>query len=283
MICKKYLSLTKPGIIVGNLIPAVGGFALASHGFLQMRLLGMTMLGLALVIASACVWNNYFDRRVDKMMARTQSRPLVQGLVSGKEAIFLATFLGLLGFVVLMIWTPLLTVGVALAGVVGYVVFYGISKYRTSYGTLIGSFAGAMPPVVGYTAVSHRLDIGAFILFAMMVLWQMPHFFAIAIRRLDDYKAAAIPVLPAVKGIFATKVQMVIYVVAFVLASILLAVFGFAGGIYLTVVSLIGVVWIGLAFFGFRTAEDQRWAKQMFMFSLVAILGVFGLLLTPFR
>lgn len=276
MVCriKKYLSLTKPGIIMGNLIPAGGGFALACRGHIDIFLFLATMVGVALVIAAACVGNNYFDRKIDGKMARTRCRPLVQGLVSGRNALVFALILAVCGFLVLGLWTSLLTVGAALAGFVGYVVLYGIYKYRTSYGTLIGSFAGAMPPVVGYTAVSHQVDGGVIILFSMMVLWQMPHFFAIAIRRLEDYIAAAIPVLPAVKGVAVTKVHMAFYVVAFVLTSTLLTVFGYTGYGYLAVALALGGVWIWLSLLGFKAQNDNKWARKMFTLSLLNITAL---------
>jgi protoheme IX farnesyltransferase len=124
------------------------------------------------------------------------------------------------------------------------------------------------------------MDGGAYILFIMMVLWQMPHFFAIAIRRLDDYIAAEIPVLPAIKGIFLTKVHMVFYVVAFVLASTLLTVFGYTGYGYLIVALALGCIWIGLSFLGFRTQSDQKWARKMFTFSLINITVLCLMLVT---
>src|SRR5208282_3822889 len=115
----------------------------------------------------------------------------------------------------LMITTNPLAVSVAFAAFFIYVVLYGFWKRRKTVATLVGSIAGAIPPVVGYVAVSNRLDVGAWILFSILVLWQMPHFFAIAMYRLEDYKAASVAVLPAVKGIYATKVQMLLYILAF--------------------------------------------------------------------
>ncbi len=256
---------------MGNLITTVGGFALASRGHIDGLLLLLTLAGLGLVIASACVFNNYFDRNIDGKMKRTQNRALVKGLVSGKNAIFFASLLGICGFLILIQYTNALAIGAALVGFLGYVVLYGICKYRTSYGTLIGSLSGAMPPLVGYLAASHRLDAGALILFTMIALWQMPHFFAIAMYRLDDYAAAAIPVLPLKKGTHATKVQMLLYVIAFALTSLLLTALGYTGYAYLTVAALLGVIWLALSIQGFKTSNDPRWARKMFACSLVTV------------
>jgi protoheme IX farnesyltransferase len=274
MICKPYIALTKPGIVVGNLIPMLGGFFLASQG--KIETLWAAVIGLALVMGSACVWNNYFDRAADQKMERTQSRPLVRGDISERGVLWLGCLLGALGFLILAAWTPWSAVFFAVIGFAGYVVLYGISKYKTYHATLLGSIAGAMPVLVGYTAFAKRVDGAALILFAMMVLWQMPHFYAIAIRRLKDYQAASIPVLPAVRGIFVTKVQMVLYVIAFGAAASLLYVWGYAGVFYLWVVCALASGWTLLALLGLRREDDEKWAKEMFIFSLVVVLGVFG-------
>src|SRR6202040_4019316 len=116
-----------------------------------------------------------------------------------------------------------------------YVVLYSFWKYRSSLATLVGSIAGAVPPVVGYCSVSNRFDTGAVLFFLILVLWQMPHFFSIAMYRLQDYSAAAIPVLPIKKGNHRTKVHMVFYILGFIMVAILLTVFGYTGYSYLIV------------------------------------------------
>jgi protoheme IX farnesyltransferase len=129
---------------------------------------------------------------------------------------------------------------------------------------------------VGYCAVKGSFDLGALILFLMIVLWQMPHFFAIAIYRLEDYAAASIPVLPIKRGMFATKVQMLLYTLAFVAVSCMLTFFGVAGYSYLFVALFLGSVWSYLCFKGFRAANDKLWARQMFSFSLIIVIALCG-------
>lgn len=271
--------LTKPGIILGNLITTAGGFALASQRSFDPFLFLQTLLGLGLIIASACICNNYLDRHADAKMARTQNRPFVQGTISVRSALFLALLLGLLGTVVLSVYTHLLTALIAVAGFVFYVGMYTLLKHRSTSGTLIGSIAGAVPPVVGYCAVSQRLDLGAALLFAILFLWQMPHFYAIAVYRLKEYAAASIPVLPVKKGIFVTKIYIVAYIVAFTAVAPLLTVFGFTGSFYLVGMLILSFLWLGLALQGFRAESDARWARQLFQFSLVVILTFSALLL----
>lgn len=269
---KAYLMLTKPGIILGNSITAIAGFALASRGHFNFCLLFAMLEGLSLIIASACVFNNYIDQNADKKMVRTQNRALPKGIITPKAALVYATLLGFFGVFILAKLTNLLTLVVALAGFFIYVGVYSFLKYRTAHGTLVGSIAGAIPPVVGYTAVTGHLDIASFIIFMTIVMWQMPHFFAIAVYRLDDYVAASIPVLPIKKGMKTVKIQIVLYIVAYTIFSVSFTFYGLTGVTYLIISLLVGFTWLVLGIRGFIAQNDQRWARQMFIFSLIAVM-----------
>lgn len=272
---KDYYQLTKPGIIYGNAITVVAGFILASRGHVNWLLLLATLAGLSLVVASGCVLNNYIDRDIDGLMERTKNRALAQGRVSPRSALVHATFLGLIGISILAFYTNLLTVAVSLVGLFVYVVVYSMwLKRRSVYGTIVGSIAGAVPPVVGYLALRGSLDLGAIILFFILALWQMPHSFSIAIYRLSDYTKARIPVLPVKKGVHATKIQMVIYIALFIIATFLLAVFGYAGYSYLAVMTLLGLGWLALSAKGFWTKQsgDKLWARNMFIYSILVVV-----------
>lgn len=280
-VTRTYWLLTKPGIIMGNLITTAGGFALASSGSFNIGLILATALGLSCVIASSCVLNNCIDRKADREMARTQNRPLVTGAISLKGALVFASVLGIIGTYVLATFANLLALSVALLGLVFYVIFYSFSKYQTVHSTLIGSIAGAVPPIVGYTAVSHSLDRGAFIFFVMMVLWQMPHFYAIAIYRMKDYAKASIPVLPIVKGVLVTKWQMIFYTIAFVIASLMLTVLHGTSMVYAIIAAVLGSVWIGLSIQGLKCTDDRLWARRMFVFSLIIITALCAAMFLP--
>lgn len=269
-----YYLLTKPGIVLGNLVTVAAGFLLASKGVIHLGLFFGTLAGLAFIMASACVFNNYIDREVDGKMKRTKNRPLAAGLISGDKAIFFGSVLGVMGGLILFFTTNLLTLFIASLGFFIYVVLYSLWKCHTIYGTAIGSLAGAVPPVVGYCAVSDRFDAGALILFAMMVLWQMPHFFAIALYHFQDYKAAGIPVLPIIKGAFRTKIHMVLYIAAFIFTASLLTFFHYTGIFYLIVTLLLGTAWLGLGLKGFATQNDQKWGGEMFRLSLILIAAI---------
>jgi len=266
-----YFILTKPGIVLGNIITTTAGFLLASKGHFDLWLFLATVLGLALIIASACVFNNAIDRDADEKMSRTKDRPLPRGLITAKSALLFAVILGISGGYILAVYTNVLTALVALTGFFVYVVVYSLWKYRSTNATLVGSIAGAVPPVVGYVAVTNQMDAAAWILFAIVLLWQMPHFYAIAVYRIEDYLAASIPVLPTTKGMFLTKVSMSLYIVAFMVATLLLLTYGYTGIAYLVTAAVLGFAWFVLSLLGFQAKNDARWGRQMFRLSLVVI------------
>jgi protoheme IX farnesyltransferase len=269
---KNYFLITKPGILFGNLISVMGGFFLASQGSVDAALLVFTTVGISLVIASSCVINNCLDRDLDQMMARTCDRSLAKGLVPPKTAMLYALLLGVVGMAMLVAKTNALTVFIVLGGFVVYVGIYSFYLKRHSvYAPLIGSLAGAAPPLAGYCAVSGRFDMGALILLAIFSLWQMPHFYAIAIYRLDDYAAANIPVLPAVRGVSATKKHIIGFLLAFILSALMLTVGGYTGYRYFAVTLVLGLVWLSIAGGAYKATNDRRWAKKMFAFSVLTI------------
>jgi protoheme IX farnesyltransferase len=281
MSLKSYYEITKPGIVYGNAIPVIGSFLLASNGQVQWGLFTATVIGIGLVMASSCVFNNVIDRDIDAKMSRTKSRPVVAGRISVPAALAYGTLLGLAGFSLLFFGANMLTAEVAALGFFFYVVMYSMWWKRGSvWGTEIGSVSGAVPAVVGYVAVKDRIDLAAVLLFALMVAWQMPHFYGIAIRLFDDYTAAKIPALPLVRGMHAAKVQMTVYVIAFIAAASLLTAFGYCGYVYLAVVLLFGLAWLSICLKGFRIPDNDKkenalWARRVFLFSLWVLLATF--------
>jgi protoheme IX farnesyltransferase len=271
---RSYLYLTKPGIVRSNVMTAMAGFILASGiaGFNPWTFIAM-VIGLTFVISAACVFNNYIDRDIDAQMKRTQYRALVKGTIAPRTALDFGTVLLTAGLLILFYGTNLLTVLLALAIVFFYIAVYTIAKRRTVYGTLLGTICGAIPPVVGYTAVTGRLDLGAGLLFLILTLWQMPHFYAIAIFRLSDYKAAHIPVLPAVAGLRTTQIHMLVFIAAYIPAALALAWFGYTGTVYAVVMGVLGLTWFGFGLRGLNVSSPENWARFMFRFSLLVLLG----------
>lgn len=276
VIIKRYLQVTKPGIIFGNLISIIGGFLLAAKGQIDYTLFLTTLIGISLVIASGCVLNNYIDRDIDRKMERTKNRIMVKGLISLKASLIYATVLGIAGFMLLYLTSTPLVMRLAMIGFVVYVGVYSLYMKRKSvYSTLIGSLSGAAPPVIGYCAVSNRFDTGALILLLIFSLWQMPHSYAIAIFRFKDYQAASIPVLPVKRGISITKHYIILYIIGFMVATLMLTLSGYTGYKYLIVAASISVWWLGMALQGYKSANDDKvWAYKMFIFSLIAIISL---------
>ncbi|MFG6666242.1 heme o synthase [Halomonas sp. HNIBRBA4712] len=269
------LELTKPGIIGGNLIAAIGGYFLAAQGQFDLMTFAAVLLGIALIIGSACACNNVIDRDIDALMARTRHRPLVRGSVSITQALGLSALLGVCGVVCLALGTNGLTVALAVIGWGVYVGIYSLyMKRHSEYGTLVGSLSGAMPPVVGYCAVTGTFDSGAIALLVIFCLWQMPHSYAIAIFRYADYQRASIPVLPVVRGIKTAKHHILGYIVAFIPASLALGLASQAGLGYLCVALVMGCYWLYLALRGYRLTDDVRWAKQVFGVSILTITAM---------
>ncbi|CDG20108.1 Protoheme IX farnesyltransferase [Xenorhabdus poinarii G6] len=272
---KQYLQVTKPGIIFGNLISAIGGFLLASKGVIDYPLFFATMAGVSLVVASGCVFNNYIDRDIDRIMERTKERALVKGLINPKISLIYASVLGIAGIVLLYVAANALAMQLALIGFVVYVGVYSLYMKRKSvYGTLVGSLSGAAPPVIGYCAVAGHFDTGALILLLIFSLWQMPHSYAIAIFRFKDYQAANIPVLPVIKGISVAKNHITLYILAFTVATLMLALSGYAGYKYLIVAAAVSIWWLGMALSGYKTDNDRLWARKLFVFSIIAIMSL---------
>jgi protoheme IX farnesyltransferase len=275
MSLKHFIQITKPGIIFGNVLSVAGGFFLASKGHVDIGLFLAAVIGTSLVVASGCVFNNCIDRDIDVKMERTKNRVLVQGLVSVKLALIYATVLGILGVGLLYTRANALAALFAVIGFVIYVGFYSLYLKRKSvHGTLVGSLSGAMPPVIGYVAVSNTFDLAALTLLVMFSLWQMPHSYAIAIFRFNDYRAASIPVLPVKRGIRVAKRHILIYILAFLLATLMLTFGGYAGLNYLAVAAAMGMYWLYMAWTGYKAKDDTVWARKLFVFSIFTITAL---------
>ncbi len=280
---KTYYKLAKPGIIYGNAINAIAGFLLASQDGYDFRLLMITLIGISLIVASACVFNNIWDAEIDAKMERTKNRAMAVKSITKSNAAVYGGLLFMLGATILHYHINDAALFAASFGFLVYVFLYTPLKRHTIYATQIGAVAGAMPAVAGYTAITNNFDLGAGILFLIIALWQMPHFYAIAIYRMDEYAAAGVPVLSVKKGINFTKISTLIYLIAFTASTSLLTVYGLTGYLYLAVMLLLGLIWLykgvkglsarGGSAFGGKVADDILWAKKMFRLSLIIILA----------
>ncbi|OUL83408.1 heme o synthase [Paraburkholderia hospita] len=270
---RSYLKLTKPGIVLGNMVSLSGGYFLASRSTIDWLQFVLVLLSVALVIGSGCAVNNVVDRDIDALMARTRTRPMVSGDIPTQAALLFAGLLAVAGFILLYQGSKCLVAVLLL--LVGYIVYAGVYtllfKRKSIHGTMVGSVSGAMPPVVGYCAASGRFDMAALIPLIIFCIWQMPHSYAIAIFRSSDYRAAAIPVYPLVKGTFAAKRHIIGYILAFTCAAALLVPLGYAGVIYLFAALASGIIWFWIALRGLKAQDDIRWARQLFFASIAVV------------
>jgi protoheme IX farnesyltransferase len=271
---KLYYSLVKPGVLYGNAITAAAGFLFAAQGHINIGLFAALFIGSSLVIGAACALNNYLDRDIDSLMERTKSRAVASGAIPGRNAVIFSIVLLVIGMTVLLVWTNKLVVIAGLVGFIDYVWLYGaLSKRKSIHGTLVGSISGAIPIFSGYVAVTSHIDAAAILVFLILFLWQMPEFYSISIYRRDEYKAAHVPVMSVMKGIQNTKVQIFIYTVLFVVATLLLSLFGDTSYSYTIVMGLLGLYWLKLASKGLSIRDNNAWARKMFKFSLIILLA----------
>lgn len=258
---------------------AAAAFFFAAQGHVQLSTFLAMLVGISLVIGGACVFNNCLDRKIDSHMARTSKRALVSGQIRLGWALAYGLVLETAGLVILTAFTNTTAALAGFVGFIAYVGIYGYFKRRSLHGTEVGSVAGAIPPVVGYTAVTGRVDAAAILLFLILVCWQMPHFYAIAIFRLKDYKAAKLPMLPAVKGVRTAKIYTLSYVIMFATACCALSFMGYAG-LSFAVAMLVGSLywfWVGASHFS--ELKDTVWGKRMFLVSL-KVLVLFSVVLS---
>jgi protoheme IX farnesyltransferase len=266
-----YYNLTKPGIVYGNAIHICAGvlFAAAMYPLHLNSFLGV-LFGTSLVIASACVMNNYFDRNIDARMNRTKKRATVTGAISFTEIVIFAAVLLLGGLGLLAALTNLLVVGLGVTAYVFYVLIYTYSKRITVHSTLIGSVPGALPAVAGYAAFSDSLDTGALLLFFLIVCWQMPHFYAISLYRRRDYEAAKLPVLGVIAPVRTVKATMATFLISYIVTILLMNGTGVTG-MGATLILLTGAGYWVYAFVR-KSISTERWARRFFGASLVVSL-----------
>ncbi|GAJ98527.1 LOW QUALITY PROTEIN: heme O synthase, protoheme IX farnesyltransferase COX10-CtaB [Geomicrobium sp. JCM 19055] len=261
----------KTGIVKSNLIAMFAGMALALYAnqlnpLIMIPEIVLATIGSAFVIGAAGTFNNLYDRDIDRIMERTKNRPTVTGVMSLRNGLIFGSSLAILGLISLFIASPL----AGLFGFLGlflYVIPYTMwTKRRTIYNTEIGSLSGAVPPLIGWAAISSdMMSPGVLGLFIVMLLWQMPHFYAIAIRKHDEYKAASVPMLPVVKGLRRTYLQTNFYLVLLIAASFLFLPLSL--GIVLVALLLSGA-WLVLSIVGYHKMDEQKWARVMFIYSL---------------
>ena len=272
---RDYVTLTKPRIMVLLLLTAAGGMFVGAEGVPSAELLVATLGGLALACGGASALNHVFDRDLDAHMRRTDRRPVAAGRVPPERALEFGVALSALSFVVLASFVNVLAALLAVAGNLFYVVVYtGYLKRSTPQNIVIGGAAGAVPPVVGWAAVTGNLALPALLLFLIVFYWTPPHFWALALLIRRDYEAARVPMLPVVKGEAVTARSIVRYTVVLVVISLLPVAVRTAGWLYLGVAVVLGAAFIALALALRRETTPPR-ARRLFSFSLAYLALLF--------
>ncbi|WP_141431316.1 heme o synthase [Bacillus sp. 03113] len=267
---KDFLSLIKIGIVNSNLITIFTGIWLALHfsglSFLNhLDTIFFTLVGSSLIIAGSCSLNNYIDRDIDAIMERTKDRPTVTGRFNPVKVAILSFSFLLIGTIFLMLTTVTAAV-IGILGVFSYIVLYTKwSKRQYVSNTVVGSISGAVPPLIGWAAVDPNLDMMAWALFLIMFVWQPPHFYALAMRRVNEYRSAGIPMLPVVKGFQTTKKHIIIWVLALLPLPFLLTELGVP---FLILATILNVGWLLTGFYARKYKDDIKWATIMFLYSL---------------
>lgn len=261
-----YLELTKPRVQTLLLWTTITTMLVA--GDPSFGLILVTCLGGALSAGSAGAINHYIDRDIDLQMVRTARRPIPAGRISPRAALIYGITLGIASEAVLLVWVNALAALLALCGLLGYVFVYTLwLKRRTPQNIVIGGAAGAIPPLVGWAAVTGSLNLTAWLLFAIVFMWTPPHFWALSVMIRDDYKATSIPMLPVVRGVKSTTSHILVYSVLLLITTMIPVATGAFGAIYAVAASVLGLIFIGMAIRLTRNSEKPV-PLQTYLFSL---------------
>lgn len=273
-----YIELTKPRITSLIVLTAAAGFCLGSHTGVDYRLLSISMLGIALLASGVFTLNQYMERDLDALMRRTAMRPLPTGKLVPNEALLFGTALTILAEVYLAVLVNPLTALLGLAVIAGYLFVYTPLKTRTSLSTVAGAFPGAVPPLIGWAAARGELDVGAWVLFAILFLWQFPHFLAIAWMYREDYGRAGILMLPVVEPDGrVTGQQIIAYTIMLLPVSLLPTMLAVSGKVYFYGAIILGLLFLGSSIRAALSRSNQH-ARQLLLASVIYLPLLFGLM-----
>jgi len=270
-------ALFKAGVLIANVLPVFSGFWLALY-FTDSSLndhwgdFFLTIIGSTLVMAGALVVNNWYDVDIDSVMDRTKNRPTVTGTISLNAVLTIGIVFTVLGFV-LLLFTTFEAAIYAFVGWFTYVFLYTMwSKRRYTFNTIIGSVSGAVSPLIGWTAIESGFHVVPMLLFLILFIWQMPHTYAIAIRKYHEYKAAGVAMLPVVRGLAVTKRQIFVYALCLLPLPFFLVPIGMT---FVVIAVLLNIGWLAVSIGGFFTKNDQQWARLVFLYSVNYIMLIF--------
>ncbi len=281
-IWKQYYVLTKPRVVQLIVFCALIGMVLAVPrlpNWAELQRMLIACAGIWLVAAAAAAFNCLVEKSIDAKMKRTAWRPTARGELSDAQALGFSALLCIIGSVILIVWVNALTMWLTFATFVGYAVVYTvILKPLTPQNIVIGGASGAMPPVLGWTAMTGNVGPEALILFLIIFLWTPPHFWALALYRVEDYRKSGLPMLPVTHGNEFTRLQILLYTVILTAACLLPFIYRMSGWLYLVAALVLNIGFMGYALKLWRSYSDQL-ARKTFRFSLIHLSLLFAALL----
>ena len=276
----QYYKLTKPKVVYLIVFTAMVGMLLAADGTVPIDIFISGLLGIGLAAASGAAINHVVDEHIDRIMERTRNRPLASGGLDQKSALIFAVSLGVLGISILVAFVNLLTAVLTFFSLVGYALIYTMYlKRATPQNIVLGGAAGAAPPLLGWTAVTGNVETEALLLFLIIFIWTPPHFWALAIRRREEYARADIPMLPVTHGVEFTKIQILLYTILLFIVTLMPFIIQMSGLIYLSGAIALGIGFLYYAVKLYREKEPNVIAMKTFGYSIFYLSWLFGFLL----
>ena len=275
---RDYYEMCKPRVVMLMILTSLVGMFLAVPGMVPVDVLVLGNLGIALVAGSGAVVNHLIDRKIDVVMKRTHNRPIPQGRVDPLQAGVFAAVIGLAGMAILLLWVNPLSAWLTLASFIGYAFIYtGYLKHATPQNIVIGGLAGAMPPLLGWSAVTGTIEADAVVLVLIIFAWTPPHFWALAIHRKEEYAKSGVPMLPVTHGERVTKIHITVYTVILVVISVIPYFSGMSSLLYLTAALALGA---GFMFWSLKLMRSPvpSTAMDTFKYSIVYLALLFAAL-----
>ena len=274
-----YLELTKPGVQALLFVSCASGMLIGSNFNPPVTVFFFGLIGISFLAASSAVVNHFFDKQIDAKMNRTSKRPLVMGHISDRQAIIFSVLLYASGSIMLLNFTNFLTWLLTTLTFIFYGFIYTkYLKYMTSQNIVIGGLAGAMPPLLGWSAITNSIEPNALLLVLIIMVWTPPHFWALAVYRVEDYSEAEVPMLPVQKGVAFTKQHILLYTFLLIACTMLPYAVQMFGEIYLISALILGLIFL---FYSFRLYKDETNAIAMptFAYSIIYLAALFAAML----
>jgi protoheme IX farnesyltransferase len=275
-----FLVLCKVKVVSLIMLTAIVGMFLATPDLPPFHLVILASIGIALASSSAAVFNHVIDQKIDNEMSRTEKRPLPEGKISSATALIFGIVMGVVGIGILAVGVNLLTAVLTLLALIGYAVFYTMYlKRATPQNIVIGGAAGAAPPLLGWTAITGSVELGALLLFLIIFIWTPPHFWALAIHRQKEYAKVNIPMLPVTHGHYFTRIQILLYTILLIIVTIMPYLVGMSHLIYLVGALVLGIGFLYYAVELLRQPENKQLPMRTFGYSINYLMILFIILL----